>query len=51
MKVEALSVNRNPVNGSWVVSAIVGGYLMAIAYYGYNKKEATRLFRAEARGK
>ena len=47
VKVSDLSVNRNPVNGSIVVSAIVAGYLTAVAYYGYNKRAAMKLFRDE----
>ena len=47
VKVSDLSVNRNPVNGSIVVSAIVAGYLTAVAYYGYSKRAAMKLFRDE----
>lgn len=45
-----MSVYRHPVHGAWIVSAIVGGYFVERAYYGYTKKEAVRLFRKEARG-
>jgi hypothetical protein len=34
-------------NGSWVVSAVVDGYLESIAYYGYTKREAVARFRDE----
>jgi len=44
--VHDVSVNRNPINGSVVVSAIVDGFVESIAYYGYNKRDAMRLFRA-----
>jgi len=44
-KVHDVSVNRNPINGSVVVSAVVDGFLESIAYYGYNKREAMQLFR------
>lgn len=36
--------------GAWVLSAIVGGYLMTRQFYYYTKKEATRLFLDEANG-
>jgi hypothetical protein len=44
-KVHDVSVNRNPINGSVVVSAVVDGFVESIAYYGYNKREAMILFR------
>jgi len=44
-KVHDVSVNRNPINGSVVVSAVVDGFIESIAYYGYNKREAMQLFR------
>ena len=47
--VHDVSVNRNPINGSIVVSAIVDGFIESIAYYGYSKRDAMRLFRANIR--
>lgn len=44
-KVHDVSVNRNPINGSVVVSAVVDGFIESIAFYGYNKREAMQLFR------
>jgi hypothetical protein len=35
--------------GAWVVSDIVGGYLVTRRYYYYSKREALAMFRAEAR--
>jgi hypothetical protein len=35
--------------GAWVVSDIVGGYLVTRRYYYYTKREALAMFRAEAR--
>ena len=35
------------LNGAWEVCSIIGGYLVRRAYYGYSKREAIRLFRAE----
>ena len=42
-----LSISKN-TQGAWVVSAIVGGYLMTRQFYYYTKKEAARLFLLEA---
>jgi hypothetical protein len=35
--------------GAWVISDIVGGYLVTRRYYYYTKREALAMFRAEAR--
>jgi hypothetical protein len=42
-----LSISKN-TEGAWVVSAIVGGYLMTRQFYYYTKREAARLFLLEA---
>ena len=44
-----VSAYRVAHSGAWVVSAIVGGYLETISYYGYNKRDAISRFRAEMR--
>lgn len=33
--------------GAWVVSDIVGGYWVSRRYYGYTKRQALAMFRAE----
>ena len=33
--------------GAWVVSDIVGGYLVTRRYYYYSKREALAMFRRE----
>lgn len=33
-------------SGAWQIAAMVGGYRMSRAYYGYSKREAVKLFRA-----
>ena len=33
--------------GAWVVSDIVNGYRVARRYYGYTKRQALAMFRAE----
>ena len=35
--------------GAWVISDIIGGYRVARSYYGYTKREAIRLFRADSK--
>lgn len=45
-----MSIQRNHA-GAYVVSDIVGGYLVTRTYYGYTKRESIALFRAELGGK
>ena len=49
-----ITITRHPVNGAWLVSAIVcdneGEFLMTRTYYGYTKVEAVRMFKHEVRG-
>lgn len=40
----------NKINGSVVVSAMINGYLVTRAYYGYTVKEAKQIFKAEEYG-
>lgn len=42
----SMSIIRN-LNGSYVISAMRGGYRVAKVYYGYTKREAICLFLAE----
>jgi hypothetical protein len=35
--------------GAWVISDIIGGYRVARQYYGYTKREAVALFRADSK--
>ena len=39
-----MTATRNKVNGSWVVSDIIDGYLVTRVYYGYTRSEAIALF-------
>ena len=39
------------IRGAWVLSAIVSGYLTSRQFYGYTKKEATRLFLDKVNGR
>lgn len=41
-------IERN-YQGAWVISDIIGGYRVARQYYGYTKREAIRLFRADSK--
>jgi hypothetical protein len=38
---------RRTFQGAWVVSAIVGGYLIERQFMGYTKAQAGRKFREE----
>lgn len=40
-------VEKNRVNGSWIVSDFVGGYLVTRVYYGYTKRESVARFTLE----
>ena len=42
-----MSVSRVWHSGAWIVSEIVGGYLVSRTYYGFTKREAVARFRAE----
>jgi len=42
-----ISATRQWHNGSWVISAVVDGYLESISYYGFTKREAIARFRDE----
>jgi hypothetical protein len=42
-----ITATRQWHNGSWVISAVVDGYLESISYYGYTKQEAMARFREE----
>jgi hypothetical protein len=41
-----ITVERNHA-GAYVLSAIVGGYLVTRQYYGYTKRDAVALFRRD----
>ncbi len=36
--------------GAWIVSDIIGGYLVTRTYYYYSKRDALADFKREARG-
>lgn len=44
-----MTCTKNKINGSWVISDIVGGYLVTRTYYGYTKKEAIQMFKNEVK--
>jgi hypothetical protein len=39
-----MSIYKN-TNGAWVISELVGGYLVTKHYYFYSKREAVALFK------
>lgn len=49
IRAEDITAQKN-IRGAWLLSAIVGGYLTSRQFYGYTKKEATRLFLEEING-
>jgi hypothetical protein len=42
-----MTAYKHPVNGAWIVSDIVDGYYVSIAYYFTTKRDALRKFREE----
>jgi len=44
-----MTVERHPVNGSYVISCMLSGYLFVRNYYGYTRREAIAQFRADRR--
>jgi hypothetical protein len=36
---------KHKPSGAWILTGIKDGYYTRQTYYGYNKREATRLFR------
>jgi hypothetical protein len=45
-----LSVTRAVPSGAWIVAAIVGNCRVSRTFYGYTRREAVALFRAEFPG-
>lgn len=43
-----MSVEKN-YQGGYVISDIIGGYLVTKSYYGYTKREAISLFKKETK--
>ena len=41
-----MTIEKNHA-GAWVISDIIGGNRVARSYYGYTKREAVALFRAD----
>jgi hypothetical protein len=49
LKTSDLTIEKNSA-GAWVISAIIGGYLVTEQFYFYTKKEATRQFMNNKKG-
>ena len=43
-----MTIEKNNA-GAWVISDIIGGYLVTRKYYYYSKREAVALFRADSK--
>ena len=43
-----LTIEKNPVTGAWVISAIIGGHRIQRTYIGYTRREAVELFRVQS---
>ena len=43
-----MTIEKN-INGFWVISDIVDGYLITRRYMDYTKREAVAMFKAELR--
>lgn len=42
-----MTAYKHPINGAWIVSDIIDGYYVSVAYYFTTKKAALRNFRQE----
>lgn len=42
-----MTIERNQ-EGAYVISDIIGGYLVTKRYYGYTKREAIKRFKEES---
>lgn len=42
-----MTVERMTPSGGWMVSAMIGGYLVTRRYFGYSKREAAAMFKRE----
>lgn len=45
-----MMVKRMTPSGGWMVSAMIGGYLVSRRYFGYSKREAIAKFKDETKG-
>jgi hypothetical protein len=51
LRAKDVTATKKFPSGAWEVYATVDGHLMTRTYYGYTKREAIRLFVAEANEK
>ena len=42
-----MGLNIENINGMWVISALIGGYLKTEKYIFYSKREAIKLFKKQ----
>ena len=42
-----MTAYKHPVNGAWIITDIIDGYYVSVAYYFTTKKDALRKFREE----
>ena len=40
-------IEKNKINGSFIISDIINGYLFKKVYYFYTKKQAIKLFKKQ----
>ena len=44
-----MTIERSSVTGAYIIYTDVNGHLMTRTYFGYTKREAAAMFRAEVR--
>lgn len=42
-----MTIERMTPSGGWLITAIIGGYLVTRRYFGYSKREALAMFKDE----
>jgi len=45
-----ISAEKLRHNGAWRISAIIGGYLKTLVFYGYTKRQAIAEFKRTIKG-
>lgn len=45
-----MTIERMTPSGGWMISAVIGGYLVTRRYFGYSKREAIAEFQDETKG-
>ena len=45
-----MTIKKNQESGAFEIYALIGNHLLTRTYYGYTRREAVAMFRAELKG-